>query len=300
MQVGYYDLQPLEKPPRNLKIIITTLRRSGSTLFWKIFRNHPDYKCYDEPFNPNLAQLPTEHRKGVYHEFRDLINRDATGFWENYEPINPVNECQVNLNAGQESYLRFLLESSEHVVIDTTRCWNKTASLIKILKDYGDQSLLIYLHRSPRAFVSSHMLPSEVNAWRVNRYLKKTFWSRNDGFNYWKMEEVLGSQPASAFDTLVLKGVDAIKSEDYYKLPAYQKMLFFWKIVDEKIRKALDDTHINTISISFESYCARPKDVVREIDDILGTELQDYVIMPGNLNTGFRPDDIRWNKGVVI
>ena len=41
-----------------IKLIILGLRRSGTTIFWEIFRQDPRLVCYDEPFNELLLTLP--------------------------------------------------------------------------------------------------------------------------------------------------------------------------------------------------------------------------------------------------
>ena len=152
-----------------MKIIICTLRRSGSTVFWKAFRENTDFKCYDEPFNPGLSVLPKEHRKEVYGEYIDLINEDATLFWRKFSAISPIEENKSSLTSEQKDYFRYLLDSAEDVVIDTTRCWNKLESLKEVLEPYPH--IFIHLYRDPIAFASSHLLPSEIKSWRYNRRL---------------------------------------------------------------------------------------------------------------------------------
>lgn len=277
-----------------MKIIITTLRRSGSTLFWSGFRKNDKFICYDEPFNPGLSQLPQEHKKGVYQEYVNLIRKEPLLFWSNYESINPVDENKPNLSIAQTNYLEYLLQSNENVVIDTTRCWNKTQDLIDILKKYGEDSLLIYLYRDPIAFVSSHMLPSEIKSWRVNRHLKKTFWTRNNDFNHWKMEEVLGSSLGSSFDTFILSHMN-INPSSFYKSPSFQKLFHFWKYSNQQILEKISGSNIKNLIISFESFCNDPIETMKKVDNFCDTDFSKNAKSFYKSNQGFDTSNEKWN-----
>lgn len=281
-----------------MKIIINTLRRSGSTVFWEAFRNNPNLMCYDEPFNPTLSMLPADHRKGVYKEYIKLIDHDARAFWSAYAPINPVEECKTTLSENQVAYLRHLLESSKDVVIDTTRCWNKTESLKKVLERYNPDIFFIYLYRDPKAFVSSHMLPSEVKSWRVMRNLKKTFWTRHHDYNYWKMEEVIGQAVGSAFQSLVMNKNGS--ENHFYSQPAYRRLLSFWELTHNKMKAEGQQFFGGRfIMISFEEFCTANNKFIELIKSKTGLDLQANTLDIRPPSMGFQPTDLRWNNSIM-
>lgn len=251
-----------------MKIFICTLRRSGSTVFWKTFRENTNFVCYDEPFNPGLSVLPKEHKKQVYVEYINLINKDPRVFWEKYSPITPTEENKNTLSHSQKEYLKYLLESSEDVVIDATRCWNKLVSLKEVLSSYPH--IFVHLYRDPIAFASSHLLPSEIKSWRYNRKLKKEFWTRKNHYNYWKMEEVIGGIPSSAFDSLVIQNLGFnLSSKLFYDAPAHVKLRFFSNIANSRMnkegKKLFKDQFIN---IDFENFCENPEHFFNRLNEL--------------------------------
>ena len=277
-----------------MKIIICTLRRSGSTVFWKAFRDNTNFTCYDEPFNPGLAILPKEHKKQVYAEYIELIKKDPKQFWNTYSPINPVEENKPQLSSEQKAYFKYLLDSDEHVVIDTTRCWNKLASLKEVLEPYPH--LFIHLHRDPIAFTSSHLLPSEISSWRLRRKLQKEFWTKKDDYNYWKMEEVMGKLNNSAFEELVLKNY-ADDAVNFYDQPAYIKLLIFWKIANEAIKKnALQLFGSNYVSVQFEEFLNNPARIAKQISEMGEFNFNLNQIKLKTANPGFDIKNSKWNK----
>ena len=93
-------------------IIISGLRRSGSSVFWETFRKDPRLCCYDEPFNPNLKELPDQNSKGT----RDVIalyKASPDVFLDRFSPIQLSEETEPNLNAKQDVFLRWLLPQSQ-------------------------------------------------------------------------------------------------------------------------------------------------------------------------------------------
>ena len=137
------------------RVLIVGLRRSGTTAFWQWFRADAAWRCFDEPFSEQLLRLPEDHEKAVWSEFIQLHRRDPAGFWEHYAPIHRAEELRPDLTVRQTRFLNLLLEQSERVMIDSTRCHLKLAHIA----DRTSIDSVVHLHRSRRGFVTSHLLP---------------------------------------------------------------------------------------------------------------------------------------------
>ncbi|MEA5596128.1 hypothetical protein [Rivularia sp. UHCC 0363] len=280
-----------------VKVIITALRRSGSTIFWKCFREVTKAICFDEPFNPKLAQLPREHEKKVYQEYINFLEIYREEFWQSFYPIYPLDELKSNLSSDHSLYLQKLLETQNDVVIDTTRCWNKIVSLKEVV---GADTYLIHLHRSPASFVTSHLLPSDESgkgAFFRDLKRKNNFWTRIGDFNRWNMEDVMGSQLFSAFHLQILKN-DSL-AEKFYQSPAAYRLFKFWSIVFDKVeqdgRKFFGQQFI---SINFEDFCSNPTKVLQSAVSVqVGLDF-DYDRLPKILppKKAYMQGNIKWRQ----
>ena len=277
-----------------VNLIIVGLRRSGTTAFWRTFRQDPGFKAYDEPFNPKLITLPSEHRKRIYQEFVDLIAQDAERFWASFAPIPLAGELQTGLHPHQRSYLSFLTAGANRVVFDTTRCHFKIRDLISEMPD----SVLVHLYRRPTAFVSSHLLPTRPGLKRRARLAARRtrFWALKDGYDHWGYQTLIGKHPLSAFGLrMTEKGME---SDRIYSLPAAGRLLALWKVCyDEAERVGLAEFGERFVSLPFETFADRPEAVLDLIYGLLQTSrpgLDVSHVRPAN--QGFAPEDSRWQR----
>jgi hypothetical protein len=180
-----------------LKLIIVGLRRSGTTIFWRTFRQDRRLLCYDEPFNPNLWVLPERSGLKAPEEFRALLENDPRAFWEAFTPIHFTQELKEGLSDRQRAWLRFVGESGQRVVVDTTRC----AFKIRALAEEAPGAVLVHLYRPPESLASSHLLPSsEGNRGRIKRWAaRRGFWTRRERYNGWSFESIIGRSATSLF-----------------------------------------------------------------------------------------------------
>lgn len=281
-----------------MKILIVCLRRSGSTIFWKAFRQDKRLKCYDEPFVNWLINLPKLNSKGTTHEYTQLVEKDPFTFWNMYSPIGLSEEISENMTGSQKRYLDFLLNSAEHVVCDLTRCCFK----IKELKDVAPEAYMIHLYRFPQAFVSSHILPNRPEALTVKRFgvkIKKQihkaiFWSLKGGYNGWGYEAIIGDSDYSLFSTYLKR--NGLFIEGFNSLPAYGKLLYFWKICYDKIeREGRDYFGDKFLSLPFEFFYRFPQKYLEKIYGLLGLEMPDFSLKSiRKASPGFRAYDHRW------
>lgn len=279
-----------------MKIIISALRRSGSTIFWKCFRESTTATCFDEPFNPKLSQLPKEHKKRVYKEYIDYLRTHREEFWNIFSPIYPLDELKPDFSYEQANYLRHLLNISTDVVVDTTRCWCKINSLNNLT---DSNTFLIHLHRSASGFVASHLIPSDDKGYRAilrKWKRKRSFWTRNSDFNKWNMEDVCGRDPLSAFSLQILK--DNATIEKFYNAPAVLRLLKFWSVaflkVENEGREAFGDRFI---SISFEEFCQNPTSILDVVAYKTGLEF-DFKKLPlvKASNNSFMGKSKKWDS----
>lgn len=255
-----------------LKLIIAGLRRSGTTIFWRTFRQDERLLCYDEPFNPNLHVLPAKTGLKAPEEFVRLVEHDALRFWEHFSPIHFSDELRQGFSDRQKEYLRFLAATGERVVIDVTRCQFKIAALAEVAPD----AVLVHLFRPPESHVSSHLLPSS-EGWRGR--LKRTlshrgFWTRSDNYNGWSFESIIGRSPHSLFAHRLREiGLSPVQ---VYGLPAVGRLLAYWKLAYERVeREGAQCFGQRFVSQSFDEFCRAPHDVVRRVYSVLGLSVPD-------------------------
>lgn len=277
------------------RILISSLRRSGSTIFWRCFRDASEALCFDEPFNPNLIRLPSPHRKNVDDEYLQLLDRDARTFWETFSPIYSLDELDPALHPQTAGWLQWLCDRAARVVLDTTRCWNKIDALAE---HAGADTYLIHLHRSPAGFTASHLLPSDLDGslwgkWHLFRR-RRSFFDMNGGFNFWNLEDIVGKGAQSAFATRILQ--DPRLAERFYAWESHLQLLYFWKVAYSKVEDAGAAAFGDRfLSVSFERFSRHPETVLGEIQDATGLSL-DARRLPDvrPASPVFQQDDPRW------
>lgn len=275
-----------------MKVFIIGLRRSGTTAFWRSFRNDPRLVCFDEPFSPELMRLPLDHPKRIWGEYIERF--DPADFWGRYTSIGPEQELEPSLTESQRAYLEWLLGQHRDVVVDLTRCSLKLADLAAL----DGECMFIHLHRSPQGFASSHMIPSRSDAIGRLRQVKARhdFWDRTTDYDGWGMERLYSNSPASKFGVMLeAAGFDV---ERCYQLPAVGRLLVLWLYFFNQINQQLADTSANAISIRFDEFSSHPKanmtDLYRRAGfDVKKVPAQDHIQLspPGN-----KPDSPRWNE----
>lgn len=276
-----------------MRIFILGLRRSGTTIFWETFRSDPRLFCLDEPFNPLLRELPLEHEKRTRREFIEMFRRDPDRFWKAYAPIGRIEELQEDLHDRQLGYLRFLLDSAEHVVLDTTRCHFKIRSLHHVAPD----AILVHLYRPAVAFASSHAAPTS-KGWlgrAKTLYDRHRFFHRPDRYGAWGIEELIGNSPQSLFGLRLRTA--GMEPSRIYEMPAPGRLLAYWWLhfreIEEQGARIFGDRFL---SVRFDDFCRDPASVVSSIYRTAGVpepKLEFDAIHPPN--RGYRPQDRRWS-----
>ena len=248
-------------------VICIALRRSGTTLIWRTFRQLLHLYCLDEPFNPFLYALPRENAKQVCGEFIVKYLENPEEFRSRFAPIAPCCEPDPRLTDAQAAYLQWLIEGHDCVFTDITRCHFKLESLYSALPE----ATIVHLYRSPENFASSHLLPRRSGT-RVQDRLhnlrdRSDFFTRRDRLGGWGMGEILDVAPYSQLrERFKSLGID---ERAYDNLPAFAKLMAYWWIAYREVDKTgarLYGEHF--ISVPFSRFCQQPQEVV---DQVLAT-----------------------------
>ncbi len=271
-----------------MKILILCLRRSGSTAFWKMFRQDRRIVCYDEPFNPMLKSLPKEFLKKTNTEIIKLYNEDRDTFERYFTNINSIDECKNNITERQIEYLHFLLNTNKNVVIDSTRLNFKSESL---LKNLDKNVFVIHLYRTPIAFTTSHIIPNRPELKKNKRqYIKSKIRARINKWRFWTLKTNFNNW---GYETIA-KQLNIDTGQE-----AYKKLLAIWKISFDMIEKAGKKLGKNRfLSLSFEDFANDPYKILEKIylqcDMEINKNLKTDMIKKPNL--GFAPSHHNWKK----
>lgn len=273
-------------------IIILASRRSGSTAFWRVFRRTPGLAAYDEPFNPLLGKLPHENENKTRRELIELYRKNPKAFRSAFAPIRQDEETTPGMTERQRAWLSWLL-SHGPAVIDVTRGHAKIEGIHSAAPD----AVFVHLYRSPAAFVTSHVLPSNrpgIFGIRSTR-IQRTFFTRTSGFNEWKMEDLLtGPQARSTRKLLDTEGVRPPGPD----APAVLLLLGYWLGCYRIAERAGSLLYgFRFVSVDFGDLCDDPEPRCRAImqaADGDASSLDVSHLRPPR--QGFRPGDPRWRE----
>jgi hypothetical protein len=245
-------------------IIVFSMRRAGSTAFWECFRRGDGFHCFDEPFNPYIGACPKEHKKGVRREFIELFEKDSGAFESMYAPIYRNDELTDRLSSAQLDYFLWLHQCSEGVpVFDVTRCNFKIEELLNNF----NYSVFLYLFRSAKNTVMSHLLPSDrLDFWGVRKVLaEKTLYSKESGFNRWGYEELLSGNNLDVCRRK-MKDFGIVLNENR---PAYIKLMAFW-LLNYRLAKSSASPGTRGLSmIFFDEFSQNPRKYLAEFSPAL-------------------------------
>lgn len=265
--------QEMKKETPTKIIWILGLNHSGTTVFWRAFLNDPRFRCFDEPFSPNLGQnYPKGNSKGTSHTIFETFGNDPEWFWGLYAPIWPTDELRCDLSARQQDWLSALTSQPGITVIDETNFHNKLDLL-----DTGDVHV-IHLHRRASGFVTSHLLPSwkkspslAKNLYKKARqaYERRVFWSRQDYPPGMERASVLGFSHYSQFGLLLEKaGYDAAT---IMSSPTVVRFLAYWHYSYNKIEREGPRIFGSRFkSVSYDEFARDPSRQMQDIYSWLG------------------------------
>lgn len=244
-------------------VLISGLRRSGTTAFWETFRKDGQSLCFDEPFNPSLWMDPSTNQKGTWTELLAVLQRESAHRFTEAVAINPHDELTPDITRQQKDYLRHLYRQHSRVVVDSVRVWSKLDSLA----DITESPLIIHLVRHPRSWVTAHLLPSSARpSYRrrlSNIYRRYSFFSRRGLYNNWHYQDIVeasfGSQSGEAVSFWHEIGKTA---EEVARQPAYRRLLAFWWAAVLRTERQLAQLRAEQhVTVTMEEFQATPRTV---------------------------------------
>jgi hypothetical protein len=217
-------------------LLISGLRRSGTTALWELMRSSPDLVAFDEPFHPGLWTGVYDNHKRTWTELTALWREGPQDLVHGVAPIRPLDELDPDLAPAQAAYLRALLARDRPVVIDVVRGWNKLPALAEAAPSVH----LVLLVRSPVPWVLSHLIPSGGTGWR---FALGTAWRRfsalrrRGDFDNWQYETILRAaldRRHPVFDE------PCLSPEALDRAPAHVRLIALWWATNRHAYRMLD------------------------------------------------------------
>ena len=251
---------------RKRNVFIVGLKRSGTTIFWKTFRQDKRFMCFDEPFHPQLFLHVTQgadNHKSTMTEYlgkREII-------LNHWSCIQPYQEIVGKFIPHQLTYLKKLLASGDNVCMDFVRCHSKIGELRKLDPD----ALIIHLLRDPRAFVTSHLKP--YGKW-VSNELPEKFFEYGGWFDYWQYQTLCN-----------LMG---------FREAAHLALLRLWKAFFDVAEGQRPD-----MTLQFEDFATNSEDTMQLLYEMLNLDYPGFDFSGIHApNAPFEPDNPLWTSAM--
>ena len=279
-------------------ILISALRRSGTTVLWETFRLDPGLICYDEPFHPALWRGERENEKGTWRELGQAWQELGAPPVPGAEPIPPRDELDPDLSPEQIRYLRTLFSQEKPVVADCVRTWSKLGALSREFEGV----LLIHLVRHPMTWVNAHLLPTSTGlGWRrqlSDVYRQWSFFARRGFYDNWHYEEIVAHSLRA--DPELWRSIGR-SVDDVARQPAYKKLLGFWWAAtlrsERQLRAGFPD---RSLTLSTDEFLLAPEQTIQSIYARCGWSLPvemrfDHV---RHSRQAWQEDSSRWVEGL--
>ncbi len=248
------------------------LRRSGTTVFWQLFRQDKRFLSFDEPFN-SLFYLSANGRENSRKSDTEFAaHRDFFLQWGSH--IDPCQEVAPLLFGHQITYLKKMFELNSHVNVNVTRLHNKIDIIRKLLPDV----FIVLLIRDPRAWVTSQLKPK--GCWVKGTNLPENFFNFTGGFDHWRYQYISALNDYQGF--------------------AHEKLMQCWKALNYAAIDLKPD-----MIIQFEDFCSRPGffalEIYKRLDLLhLDVPLSDHISAIHKPNKPYKlEDNHQWCKSLA-
>jgi hypothetical protein len=256
-------------------VLISGLKRSGTTILWEAFRQDRRNLCFDEPFHPGLWLGKRGNGKGTWTELGAVFASVSAPLGADLTPIRPPDELSDRSDAAQREYLRALMLRAERTVIDDVRIWNR---LPELLPD-NVPTVVVHLLRDPVNWVTAQILPSighHRGGSLGNLMTQLRFFRRSTGYNKWRYEEIIDTALSTSHSIL-----DTIPcpEDEFARLPAYKKLLAFWWAMNLQTRSRLATWRGGpVVNVTLSEFSADPAKVVKRIYESAGWNMPEIPI----------------------
>ena len=217
-------------------VILLGLRRSGTTIIYRIFSQDSRFTCFDEPFSFYTQYKFKQRLQNLesYHENRFRLERY-------FSYILNEDEITSDLSTRNKQFLKALCQYS-HTFLDITRCHFK----IDELRNTISNVLIVLLIRDVRAWITSHIRPtSKITG---SDYSEKFFEAIR--FNTWRYQEIGRLLGYKGFGHIQLGNI--------------------WQIYHLAALKSKPD-----LIIPFENFCFDPKSYFLQIYSMLDIDYKE-------------------------
>ncbi len=243
-------------------VVITALRRSGTTALWQGFRGLPELDCFDEPFHPRLADGARENNKGTWPSLAAFLERSGA------KPvaIAPTAELTARPTSAEIAWMEALSGAAPRVVMDVVRCWNRLPALCSD----PDQVLFVMLVRAPAGWVTGHLRPSGNGTWRktvMDVWRRASFFSRRGFYDNYHYETIIDAALAEEHP---LWGSVTMSLQDLRRAPAYIKLLAFWWGVNLATYQSIKVAGVTRLTLTLDEFSANPDFVMGGILEAAG------------------------------
>lgn len=247
-------------------VLISGLRRSGTTVFWETFRQDSRLLCFDEPFHPCLWSDPGSNHKGTWTELLDVRSRSGMKL-PLQAAIAPLDELSTDATTEQQEYLCNLFAQHSRVIVDCVRTWSK----LQVLSDTPNPPLIIHLVRHPTTWVTAHLLPSSRNpGYRMrmaNIYRRLSFFHRYGFYNNWQYQDIIdASLRSKPHQTSTLWDEIDKSAAEIAAQPAYRKLLALWwaavRRTESQLASLPPERHV---TVTMEEFQTTPNSVFESL-----------------------------------
>ncbi|SOB99896.1 hypothetical protein SAMN05877809_102524 [Rhodobacter sp. JA431] len=243
-------------------LIISALRRSGTTALWQSFRNLPEVAAFDEPFHPQLAAGARENPKGTWPEIATFLQQSGS------QPvaISPIGELEASPSEAEIIWMQTLQAAAPRVAMDVVRCWNRLPALCANPQDI----LFVLLLRDPASWVTAHLRPSGRGTWRkrvMDVWRQQSFFFRKGLFDNYHYETIIAE---ALRQNHPLWGAVTLPIEDLKHAPAYVKLLAFWWGSNLASYQFLRDGPSRPLIVTLSEFSTTPAREVQRLLDAAG------------------------------
>ena len=209
-----------------MRIIGQGLRRSGTSIFFRLISQDQRFVTYSEPLakdkvlDGNAIDKGADHMEGIRssrNEFLHLKKIDSLEFNHGAPTNFELELIENSLDKNLLDYIQFLLNKGENTFLKFVRC----GLSIKQLSSIGDDILLIHIEKNPALWAMSHIFGRNYADYDKSA---DWFFEKRENFNSWSQESIANYYISKT-------------NPEYLEKPAFFKLLYIWRDFNKKTKE---------------------------------------------------------------